>query len=101
MRGLILGLAMMPGMAWADLSGLAMRMNCATFVDISVQDVATTQRTYSYMQGLIDGIAIANGIAIPGKLPDAARRIVAVCRQNPTMSVSRAMAMHVSTETFE
>ena len=101
MKKLILALALMPCAAMADEMGMAMRMNCGTFVDLAIGDVETTVRVNAYMKGLIDGVAISNGIAIPGDLPNATRRIIVICRENPKMSVARALATHVDETTFE
>lgn len=101
MKKLILALMLSPTLSSADVSGMAMRVSCATFIDLTNGDVENTVSVRAYLQGLIEGVAIANGILIPGNLPGATRKMIQICNENPTQSLSGALNEHITTEVFD
>ena len=100
MKSLIFALSLLPTLAVADVSGMAMRISCATFVDLTNGDVENTISVRAYLQGLIEGVAIANGIDVPGEMPGATRAIIKACAENPTQSLDSALREHITVEMF-
>jgi FMN phosphatase YigB (HAD superfamily) len=85
-------LALMSGPSYAETSGLALRIKCTTIVDATNGDLPITASVKHYINGLFDGIAISNGVTIPGPLPETYRLLLSACRSNPNAFIHSVIA---------
>lgn len=73
----------LPAAATADVSGMALRIRCASLVSATNGDMPITNSVNDYFKGMLDGIAIARGATVPSQLPQMWNKVITACRKDP------------------